>query len=75
MNIIQTIKHVLAMPERFIEACNTLAEATDRNTEAVNAMHRDLLPPIKSVERHTAYLATSEEHRLKREGRPYVFQS
>jgi hypothetical protein len=59
----------------FIETCKALTEATDRNTEAVRAMHQELLSPIKGVEKHTEYLATSEEHRLRREGRPHVFKS
>src|SRR5262249_20885228 len=75
MTMFKRLKNVLAMPGRFIEACQTLAEATDRNTEAVRAMHRDLLNTIKSVEKHTQYLATSEEHRLRREGRPHVFKN
>ena len=73
MSIITKIKHVVAMPGRFIEACNTLAEATNRNTEAICAMHRELLSPIKAVEAHTKYVADSERRELQRRGHTHNF--
>ena len=71
----QAFEHLLTMPGAFIRACNTLAATTDRNTEAVRAMHQELLSTIEGVERHVKYLATSEQHRLRQEGRPHVFEN
>ena len=73
IRIKQAIEHLLAMPGAFIDACNTLAEATDRNTEALHAMHRDLLIPIKAVEQNTKYVAGAQRRELQRSGHPHEF--
>ncbi len=58
--------------------CDHLADSLREHTEALREHSVALLTKastIDSIEQHAAYLATSEEHRLRREGRPYVFKS
>ena len=59
------IADALAMPGRFIDACNLLSEKTHAQTEALEALHTTL----KAIEKSAKYIATSEEHRMRREGR------
>jgi hypothetical protein len=67
------VANLFAIPGAFIDACSTLAEATDRNTEAVRAMHRELLSPIKGVEQNTKYVAAARKRELQRNGQPHEF--
>ena len=55
----------------FIETCKALTEASRTQTQSIAALHAD----VKKLEQHASYLATSEEHRLIREGKKHVFKS
>lgn len=68
----------------FIETCKELTEASRdltqglrENTAALREYSAALLTKtstIDSIAEHAEYLATSEEHRLKREGRTHIFK-
>ena len=67
------LRLVFVIPGKFTEACNILAEVTNRNTEAVKAMHSELLSTIKNVETHLKYLSESERRELIRRGVTHIF--
>ncbi len=63
--------------ERAI-TCDYLAEALREHSQALREHSAALLTKtstIDSIEKHAAYLATSEEHRLRREGKKHVFET
>ena len=56
--------------------CDYLANALREHTKALRGHSAALLAKsstIDSIAEHAEYLATSEKHRLQREGRPHVF--
>lgn len=58
--------------------CDHLADALREHTKALREHSAALLTKastIDSIAEHAEYLATSEQHRLRREGRPHVFKS
>ena len=70
-------RSLLSRLERFV-TCDHLAASIREHTKALREHSAALLTKastIDSIAEHAEYLATSEEHRLKREGRPYVFKS
>jgi hypothetical protein len=54
----------LAVPGRFIEACNTLSEVTRDQTNTIEAMHAT----IASLEKSVKYLEVSRRRELQRAG-------
>jgi len=58
--------------------CDYLAEALREHSQALKEHSAALLTKTSTVdpiEKHAKYLATAEQQRLKREGRPYVFEN
>jgi|HubBroStandDraft_6_1064221.scaffolds.fasta_scaffold574424_2 hypothetical protein len=71
----QAISNALAAPGRFIEACNTLTEATRQQTKALGVIscdavlhHQESVQAIAGVEKHLKYLAASERNNNQRAG-------
>ena len=63
--------------ERVI-TCDHLADALREHTKTLREHSAALLTKtsaLDSIEKHAEYLATSEQHRLRREGRPHVFKN
>lgn len=84
LNTLRQIKiafqHALAIPGRFIATCDTLADALKANTATLEALRNDLGTLSADGElhhqelcKHVRYLATSEQQKLKREGRAHQF--
>jgi hypothetical protein len=73
MRFFITIKQAV---ERAV-TCDYLAEALREHTKALHEHSAALLTKastIDSIKESTEYLATSELHRLRREGRTHVFK-
>ena len=63
--MLTTIKQILTMPGRFIEACQTLALRTPHeNTQAQT---------LAAIAKSLAYLENSERRKLLRAGQPHEF--
>jgi len=71
--------HALAMPERFIATCDTLAEAVNKNTETIEALGSDVLKALGTMSGDSSvqhqellnpikYLAASERYSNTRSG-------
>jgi len=69
-------RSLLSRFERFV-TCDHLAESLREHTKALREHSAALLTKastIDSIEVSAKYLASSEEQRLKREGRTHVFK-